>query len=325
MSTNAMSHSNTWLQEFAPYVNGQRVKWPDLALNLLDNDECTLTLDYEYSWLIGDPDAFITMRYQSGQEGHGLVFDPPLGQLIEMAEGSTSLTWTIKTDGAPSGAFGLEFALPLIGDLPPSPPVPGTILNMAQELEIKFDEFDVAFGGGAFPCLGAKHTFTVRPKPSSKLLDKAFKLTWGAEPGADLGVKIAPALGAEELLTQEGKTWELDCLNSTQSGDFSLQLTLVESGVTSSPLTLLLAHNLVTVQRWIEEHWQYPALTWYTHHIRATSVFLNKPAVGVVVTVIRDDYISYPRTNGAGLFVMDNRNNANISMSVLNHYNGIVV
>ncbi|WKV95750.1 hypothetical protein PYV50_16900 [Pseudomonas sp. H22_DOA] len=179
MSTNAMPHSNTWLQEFAPYVNGQRVRWPDLALNLLDNDECTLTLDYEYSWLIGDPDAFITMRYQSGQEGQGLVFDPPLGQLIEMAEDTTSLSWTIRTNGAPSGAFKLEFAMPLLPELPVSPTVPGKIVNLAQELEIKFDESDVAFGGGAFPCLGAKHTLIVRPKPSSTLLDKPVKLIWG--------------------------------------------------------------------------------------------------------------------------------------------------
>ena len=324
MSTNAMPHSNTWLQEFAPYVNGQRVRWPDLALNLLDNDECTLTLDYEYSWLIGDPDAFITMRYQSGQEGQGLVFDPPLGQLIEMAEDTTSLSWTIRTNGAPSGAFKLEFALPLLPELPVSPTVPGKIVNLAQELEIKFDESDVAFGGGAFPCLGAKHTLTVRPKPSSTLLDKPVKLIWGREPGADLAVTIAPALGKEELLTLEGKTWELDCLHSNESGDFSLQLMLVEWGVTSSPLTLSLGHNLVTVERWTTPEFQWPDINWTQRHIRATSVFSGKRAERVPVNKAGSNQI-YKRTNLLGEAATDIASQGGGQLEILNRYDGTIV
>ncbi|MFJ7314058.1 hypothetical protein ACIQVE_15080 [Pseudomonas sp. NPDC098747] len=326
MNTKTMPSSETWMQEFTPYVNGQRVKWPDLALNLLEGDECTLTLDYEYSWLIGDPFAFITLQYQYGQEGRGLVFDPPLMQVIKMAEGTTSLSWTIKTDGAPSGTFGLEFSIPLITELPVSPPVPGTILNLAQELDVKFDEFDVAFGGGGvFPCHGAKHTLTVRPKPASKLLDKPIKLQWEKAPGANLGVAITPALGKEEVLTKEGKTWELDCLNSSRNMDFSLQMTLVESGSTSSPIAMSLAHNLVSVERRIKEHWGHPDLTWYSHHIIATSVFLKKPASEVLVTIVRDGRDSYLKADSNGEVVVNNHNGASIKMSVLNYYSGVVV
>ncbi|VVO73400.1 hypothetical protein [Pseudomonas fluorescens] len=325
MKAHEVPNSRTWLQEFTPYVNGQRVKWPDLTLNLSESDECTLTLDYEYSWLIDEPAALIAMQYQYGKEGHGLVFDPPLGKTRDMTEGPTSLSWTIKTDGAPSGTFGLEFSIPLIVDLPVSPPVPGTILNLAQELEVKFDEFDVAFAGRAFPCLGAKHTLTVRPTPSSKLLNKPIKLVWEKEPDANIGVVITPALGEEELLTLEGKTWELDCLNSARSGDFSLQLTLVESGLVTSPLAMSMAHNLVKVERWQEEHWAYPAEIWFSHHIRATSVFLNKPADGVQVKLVRNGHVSYLSANSNGEAQVSNRDGASVGLSVFNRYNGVEV
>lgn len=283
MSNDPTPESNTWLQEFMPFVNGQRVRWPDLKLNLLPGDVCTVTLDYEYSYLIGLPESRIGLYYLAGDDESGLVFEPPLEQLIDMATGTTSVSWTITAQNAPSTAFVLQFELPLFG-LPGSPPVLGTLWNLAQELDIKFDEVDVAFPGSAFPCLGAKHKLTVRPKPSSRLLNKPIKLEWEKAPGANLGVAISPALGTEELLTQEGITWELDCLDSTQSGDFSLQITLVEWGVTSSPLTMSLAHNLVTVERWTTEHTTpIGHEKWIKRHIRATSRFSGKRANGVRV------------------------------------------
>ncbi|MBP5945793.1 MULTISPECIES: hypothetical protein [unclassified Pseudomonas] len=325
MNTHEVPNSPTWFQEFKPYVNGQHVRWPDLTLNLLAGEVCTLTLDYEYSWLIGASEGHIGLYCLVGEAGLGLIFEPPLEQLIEMAIGTTSVSWTITAQNAPSAAFVLQFGLSPIAGIPRSPPVPGTILNLAQELEVKFDEFDVAFAGSAFPCLGAKHTLTVRPKPSSQLLGKLIKLQWEKAPGANLGVVITPALGEEELLTQEGKTWDLDCLNSTRSGDFSLQLTLVKSGLVTSPLAMSMAHNLVKVERWQEEHWAYPAETWFSHHIRATSVFLNKPADGVQVKLVRNGHVSYLSANSNGEAQVSNRDGASVGLSVFNRYDGVEV
>lgn len=323
MNITSRPNSSTWLQEFTPYVNGQRVRWPDLALNLLAGDVCTLTLDYEYSWLIGDPDAHIVLEYQPGEGGQGLVFDPPLGQSAEMAEGTTSLSWTIKTTGAPSGSFVLQFAIPLFVEMPKSPPVSGAILNLAQELEVKFDEFPVSFGANAYPCHGAKHTFTVLPTPASQLLNKNIKLLMG---GGDLGVQVKPSLANEQLLTPEGVTWELNCLSTTQNGDFSLQLMLVELGLRSSPLTMSLAHNLVTAERWVEQHEQWPEWTiWYSHHIRAKSVFSNALASGVQVTIESGSNTNYETTNSRGEAQVNNRGGLTIKMSILNRYDRTIV
>ena len=82
-----------WYTQFRPHVNDKRVNWEDLDLTFAGG-KCKLELEYKYSYLIGGVDGFIALEYQPGQEGQGLVFDPPLGQLVEMAKGTTSLSWS---------------------------------------------------------------------------------------------------------------------------------------------------------------------------------------------------------------------------------------
>jgi hypothetical protein len=322
MNVISTPNSSTWLQEFMPYVNGQRVRWDDLALNLPTGDVCTLTLDYEYSWLIGDPDAHIVMDYQSGEEGQGLVFDPPLGKSVEMAEGTTSLSWTITATGAPSGPFVLQFAIPQIVEMPKSPPVPGAILNLAQELEVKFDEFPVSFGANAYPCHGAKHTFTVLPKPASQLLNKNIKLLMGGE---NLGVVVRPSLANEQLLTPEGVRWELNCLNTTQNGCFSLQLLLVKLEVSSSPLAMSLDHNLVTAQHWSQPAESLPGYPRTLHGIRSSSSFLKVPVSGVPVSQQVGHDTFHKSTDVNGEVKINVEADVIVSMSIINRYDGSVV
>ncbi|WP_454846420.1 hypothetical protein [Pseudomonas farris] len=319
--------AETWLREFTPYINGERVEWPDLTLGLVAGNSCTLTLDYENSLLIGDPLALLALEYRAGAEGQGLVFDPPLGQLRAMAEGTTSLSWSITTDQALSGRFVLHFGIPLIEKLPTSPPLRGEIVNLAQEVEVKFDEFPVTFGASAaYPCRGATHAFTLRAKPSSQLLNKAIKLVWGGEPSEDLGVVVTPALENEQLLTLEGVRWELNCLD-TESGDFSLQLMLVETGRVSSPLAMALGHNLVTAERWSKEVLPGGPMDPYTQYfIRATSSFLNLPAPGIRVTVNFDDGGStYEVTNSDGEAVWNDYLRTFKAFEITNQYDGSIV
>lgn len=285
VSTSSTTLSPTWRLHFKPYVNGERVKWDEVTLHLVAGQKCTLMLDYEDSTFIGDPDGFLALVYEEGAEGQGLVFDPPLGQYCEMAEGTTSLSWTISSDKAPSGLFGLQFKFSVDSTLPPSPLLPGEIINIAQEVDVVFDEFPVTFEtGAAYPCHGATHTFTVRPKPSSQLLNKNVKLGWGGE---SLGVVVTPSLGSAQLLGPDGVTWTLDCRNANTKGDFSLQLILMEGGGTSAPLQMSLGHNLVRAERWTTEHpgfWP-EWVPYYISNIRAISVHLNSVAPGVPVFV----------------------------------------
>jgi hypothetical protein len=126
MSSSSVS-SQTWLQNFRPYVNGEKVRWPDLHLHLVAGECIDLTLEFEYSYLIGDPESPLKLCCEPDAESLGLVCDPPFGQLVEMAEGLIQLTWHIcahKTSGSP---FELHFEMPLYPGMPPSPPVPGEV------------------------------------------------------------------------------------------------------------------------------------------------------------------------------------------------------
>lgn len=327
MSTSASasaSTSSTWLQEFAPYVNGKKVRWPDLMLNLVAGEICTLTLDYEYSWLIGDPDAFLALEYTPGAEGQGLVFDPPLGQQCEMAEGSTSLSWSVSTEHAHSGPFVLQFALPKFEQLSKSPPLPGAVVNFAQELEVKFDEFSTTFGASAYPCHGATHRVYVRAKPSSQFLNKPIKLVWGGEPAGSLGLMVSPSLGSAQLLSLEWVSWELNCLNTTKNGDFSLQLMLVEAGVMSLPLAMSLGHNYVTVERWTTDEFRWPDIEWHQRHIRAKSVFSKTRAQGVPVTKAGSN-VTYKYTDSSGEAATTITSQDGGRLEIHNRYDGTVV
>ena len=119
--------SQTWLQNFRPYVNGTKVRWPDLYLSLMAGECVDLTLEFEYSYLIGDPESPLKLCCEPDAESLGLVCDPHFGQLVEMEKGLIELTWHIcahKTSGAP---FKLHFEMPLYQGMPNSPLVPGKI------------------------------------------------------------------------------------------------------------------------------------------------------------------------------------------------------
>ena len=329
MSVHIAPDSSTWLQEFTPYLNGKRVKWPDLHLNLLEGEVCELTLDYEYSWLIGDPDAFICMEYVSGEAGQGLVFDPPLGQELKMAEGSTSLTWMITSAGAPSGSHILQFAIPRMGEMPKSPPVPIAVLDIAQELDIKFDTFSPDVGGAAYPCLGAEHVFKLRAKPGSPLVGSLVMLEWEGETAESLGVTVTPALEKDLQLDLEWLSWTLDCRKSAKGGAFSLRLKMTRGdGLVFQPLVMMvLAHNLVRAVTWREEIELGNGDTMIQHGIRATSRFTEGLARGVQVTVQRSNSSepSYATTSHLGEVLVNTLLGVRVELTIYNRYDGSVV
>ena len=309
-----------WYTQFRPHVNDKRVNWEDLDLTFAGG-KCKLELEYKYSYLIGGVDGFIALEYQPGKEGQGLDFDPPLGQLVEMAKGTTSLSWTIKADGAVCGSFVLQFAIPKIVEMSQSPPVNFGMSNWEQELEIKFDEFSVSFGASVYPCHGAQHTLTVLPKPCSWLLNKKIRLLMGGE---NLGVVVRPSLANEQLLTQEGATWELNCLNTTQNGSFSLQV-MLESGEKTSPLTMSLGHNLVTAERWSVPVVVDPDYPRRLHGIRASSSFLKVPVSGVPVRVQTASSIHHTVTDVRGEVLANEDEGVYVNFRVVNRYDGSVV
>ena len=85
----------TWQQDFRPNFTGSPAGWTDVRLRIFAQQNYILKLDYKDSWLIGDPDAQLLLEYKPGEEAQGLVVDPPLGQLVAMEEGTTSLSLSL--------------------------------------------------------------------------------------------------------------------------------------------------------------------------------------------------------------------------------------
>ncbi|SEN51883.1 hypothetical protein [Pseudomonas sp. NFACC39-1] len=155
----------TWLQEFKPNLNGQSVRWPDVELSLVAGEVCTLTLDYEYSWLIGDPDAQVLLEYKPGEEAQGVVFDPPLGQRVAMEAGSTSLSWSISTQETQIDSFVLQFDMPLMSGMPKSPPLPGGSVRPDYEVvELSVPQVGILFNESTRAQVLVRHRIDKTPQ-----------------------------------------------------------------------------------------------------------------------------------------------------------------
>ncbi|WP_415761681.1 hypothetical protein [Pseudomonas sp. CP4] len=312
--SNSTINSQTWLQNFRPSLNGVPVRWEDLRLNMAAGKSFELKLDFEYSYMIGDPDALLKLCCEPNQEQVGLMCDPPFEELVEMAEGLTSLTWRLSATPESTGSFELHYEMPKYDGMPFSPTIPGAVLNFMQELEIKFDEFSLNLGASAYPCHGAEHTFTVLPKPGSRLLNKNIQLMMT---GTGLGVTVKPSLGSGQSLEPEGIKWILDCRSTSNNGEFFLGLA-VDDWV-SEPCQMFLAHNLVEAKHWRVEHAQWPEWTpYYVSHVRATSVYLKAPASRVQVIV--NDGSDYGVTNSNGEY-----NEREAKLRIFNRYNNTTV
>ncbi|MCF5068075.1 hypothetical protein GIW70_07675 [Pseudomonas syringae] len=319
---NKVLDSNTWYQEFIPFVDGVWVRWDDLQLNIPVGKNCKLELYYEYSWLIGNPDALVELEYLGSIKG--LVFDPPINQGCAMAAGTTSLIWTISTELADIGPFLLHFSLRKMG-LPESPPVPGGVIDTPLDIEVLFEDMPVAFDSvaTAYPCHGAIHKLKMRRKPSDYPRNKEIFLVWTGEPAENLGVVMTPALAGSRLLTTDWISWEMNCADTVADGIFSLHLKVVNAEETTDVLSLSLGHNLVAAKRWqTGPHSHQPGSTFYFKYIQATSVHTKKLTPGVKVLI--NGASSGMVTNIAGEAVTTQTGSTK-DLSIKNRYDGSIV
>lgn len=305
---------DTWVGEFTLWLNGEEVDLVDEQLRLLEGIDNTLELRVRKdSSLINSTSAALDML-EAGELG--LEFAPPLGTLLPVT--SAPLFWSISTSEGSVGPFLLQLTSPQL----PSRPVLGTVVYFVQDAY--FDEFPIAFQeDAAYPCHGATHTVSVRPKPSNPLLGKHLQLEWAGQSAENLGVVVTPPLENAQLLTLEGVTWELNCLQSIKDGEFNLRLEVVESGEASSRLFMSLEHNSVTAEHWSTgPHYARPDLPYYRRYIRATSAFLKTPAGGV--TVSYGPYPSHGLTNPSGEYSVNDYLELG-GFKIFNRYDGSIV
>ncbi|CAN7696219.1 Ig-like domain-containing protein [Pseudomonas brassicacearum] len=226
LSFELLPNDMTWLQDFRPYVDGRPVEWSEVKLNVFAGQVCTLKLDYGGSWLIGEPDAQICLQFKPGEEVQGLVFDPPLGQLVAMEQGGTSLSWTIFTDQAQNRPFVLEFDIPLITEMPPSPPLSGITRDEDSWLEeftfyLNSQEFDLAHRRLSLKD-GTNNTWELRAKEDSALINATSVALWMSG-GDALQLVFDPPLFQPQPVTTVPLSWSI-LTKASHWGSFTLEL-----------------------------------------------------------------------------------------------------
>jgi large repetitive protein len=233
---------DAWAQELELYLAGEKVDLANGNLALLRGKSYELELKVNSgSSLIG---SSVTLDDLSEAEALGLRFVPPLGAPQTLEEGQ-SVQWSITSEPGKSGYFGLKLTSPKLADWQ----LPGRVIaqDLSEEVDVHFDTFAKVFGGDpAYPCLGATHTVTVRPKAHSLLLGKDV-IVEVTEEAAGLGVVVSPQPNIPQKLGEDGVSWTFNCVNSTQSGNFSVRLRVLEWDLSSSELPMSLGDNKVKV------------------------------------------------------------------------------
>ena len=238
---------DAWAREFDLFMNGERV---DLATM-----ELVFQYDKHYSFVLvpkpGSPligFTYVALEHLPGAEMSGLSVTPPLGVPVDL-DAEVVVHWDVIVHTQTSGFYGLKLTCPKLPDW--QLPVRVISRDFANEAEVLFDGVAMGFGKSkAYPCHGATHTITVKPKPESPLLNKAVQLLWRGESAESLGISISPSLEYFPVLTPEGISWTLNCVNGLKNGDFSLALVSDELGFTSLDFPLSLGHNKVKIIDW---------------------------------------------------------------------------
>ncbi|VVN85863.1 hypothetical protein [Pseudomonas fluorescens] len=313
---------DAWAQEAGLYLDDQLVDLAKEDLVLLSGKSHELELRINSGSLLIGSSVTLLDLWGAAELGLDMVPQPGVPQRVE--EGKP-VRWSISFDSQESGFFGLNLTSPVLPDWQ----LPGRLEagDFAEAVDVDFDSFPMVFGGEpAYPCRGAMHTFTVRPKPASPLLGMDVKLDWLGEAAPILGVSVSPDLKDVQRLGPDGFTWTLNCVDSLKNGRFSLRLSIPELDFNSLDLTMSFGHNLVTAERWSQVI-EGPGEPWTLYGLRATSTFLNQPAPGVQVIIQRSntDTPFYETTNAAGEVVVNAYNGTSLSMKIHNGYDGTIV
>ena len=313
----ALSH-DAWAQQAEVYLDGERVNLAkgDLVLLRGKPHELELRVNRD-SPLIG---SSVTLHDLWGAAELDLKCVPDLGTPQPVEEGKP-VRWSIFSEAQDSGFFGLNLTSPALPDWQ----LPGRVESgdFAEALDVDFDGFPKVFGGDpAYPCHGATHTFTVRPKSDSPLLGKHVTLELTQE-AADLGVIVSPGPDAPQKIRADGVSWTLDCASSSKNGDFAVRLKVQEWDFSSSELPMSLGHNKVEItEKFGPQEWGGSASYW-RYGIRATSTFTGQPAARVPVTVLPQDVPPIEMvTAGNGWCYIQYYSEAPKQLRILNRYDG---
>ena len=265
------------------------------------------------SSLIG---SSVTLQDLANTSVLGLMFSPDLG--VPLTVGSDGVRWSVTSLLGEEGYFGVK----LIHATLPDWHVPGHLFSddLVDQVEVHFDNVGgKAFGETLYPCHGARHAITIRPKAGSGLLHKQVTLDWLGDAAEEHNVILTPAPDVPQKMGEEGVTWTLDCSNSSADAMFALQLKVAEWGFISRALPMALGHNKLVFSERKTVPWGHGGSR---HSVRLTSVFNGLPAQGVGVTVSRSGQEFVSRTDSRGYVYADAYEGQFVHFAFTNPYDG---
>jgi hypothetical protein len=314
----ALAH-NSWAREFELRLDGHPVDLGSGPIVFEAVDSKLLQLvPRPGSPLIGQADVQLEDLWQAGQSG--LSVTPALGTVLPVT--SQPLEWRIDVSDTSGGHFGLMLSSNKLADWP----LPGYVVSaddIADSVTVSFDSMAMSFlGATAYPCRGAVHSISVKPRPDSPLLGKTVKLSWYGDSEELLGVSMSPTLEHSATLGTQGITWTLNCADSLQNGSFSLRLSSADSGFVSPDFYLLLGHNSVKIVDRSGPLQINPPIGMWRSGICVASTFTGQ-VVSVPVTVqISNKEPTRTSTDYRGWCYVYHEENESVSFTLHNPYEG---
>ncbi len=265
-----------WAKEAELYLDGQRVDLAASDFVLSRGRVEAYKLELKVNKGSALPGSTVTLKNLWGATERGLTFVPDL-ETPQLIEEGLSVHWYIFAEKASGGIFGLNLTSSVLPDWQ----LPGRVeAHITEMVDVAFDSFAQVFGGGpAYPCLGATHTVTVKPRQPGPLIGQNVTLAL-SDGAAELGVVVSP--DTPQALGTEGVSWTLSCVDSHKNGDFAVWLKVQAWNSESAALPMVLGHNKVKIAErdgpWqIGEGWRYG--------IRVVSAFSGQAAGNIPVTV----------------------------------------
>ncbi|MBP5967453.1 MULTISPECIES: hypothetical protein [Pseudomonas] len=311
--------TDDWAKEAELWLDGKRVDLAESNLVLPGERAEAYKLELKVnsgSTLIG---THVTLQDLWCATDRGLTFFPDLGTPQVIKEGQAAF-WNIFVEKGRSGIFGLNLTSSVLHDWQ----LPGCVEgeDPAEIVDVYLDNFAQVFNGEpACPCLGATHTFTVRPKLHSPLLGQNVTLELSQE-ASGLGVTVSPT--TPQKMGEEGMSWSLSCVNSIKSGNFTVWLTVSGWDVASLEMPMSLGHNKVEItEKSGPQQWGSTGDIW-RYAIQVTSVFTGQPAVGALVEVTVEGKTQVLPTEGGGWIAVFYQTGETANLLIRNRYDGSI-
>ncbi|KHA72853.1 hypothetical protein NZ35_12850 [Pseudomonas chlororaphis] len=268
---------DAWAKEAELYLDGQRVDLAASDFVLSRGRVEAYKLELKVNKGSALPGSTVTLKNLWGATERGLTFVPDL-ETPQVIKQGLSVHWYIFAEKASGGIFGLNLTSSVLPDWQ----LPGRVeAHITEMVDVAFDSFAQVFGDGpAYPCLGATHTVTVKPRQPGPLIGQNVTLAL-SDGAAELGVVVSP--DTPQALGTEGVSWTMSCVDSHKNGDFAVWLKVQAWNSESAALPMVLGHNKVRITEKYGPKDE--AGGWGRYGIRAASTFTEQPAGDVSVTV----------------------------------------